>query len=149
MSVSIRLVLAEHPSIRQRLQTLVQEHEGWEVVAEASDGREAVRLVEVHKPDIAVVGLAMPLLNGIETTRRIVERSPRTRVIVLSTYSADVYANQTHRAGALGFVLTDSADLDLPVAIEQVSLGRTFTSPRPSWTTSAHTLSPLGGGAEN
>ncbi len=149
MSVSICLVLAEHPSIRQRLQTLVQEHEGWEVVAEASDGREAVRLVEVHQPDIAVVGLAMPLLNGIEATRRIVERSPRTRVIVLSSYSADVYAKQTHRAGALGFVLTDAADVDLPLAIEQAFLGRTFTSPRPSWMTSADTLSPLGGSAEN
>jgi len=147
--VRVRLLLAEHPLVRQRLGTLVQEHEGWEVVAEASDGREAVRLVETHRPDIAVVGLAMPLLNGIETTRRIVERSPRMGVIVLSTYSADEYANQTHRAGALGFVLTDSADVDLSLAIEQVSLGRTFTSPRPSWTTSADTLSPLGGAADN
>lgn len=147
--MGIRLLLAEHPLVRQRLGRLLKDHDAWQVVAEASDGRDAVRLVEVHSPDIAVVGLAMPLLNGVETTRRIVERSPRTRVIVLSTYSADVYANQAHRAGALGFVLTDAADVDLPIAIEQVSLGRMFTSPRASWMASAESVSPLGGGAEN
>ena len=95
-----------------------------------STGSEAVRLAEAHRPDVAVIGLAMPVLNGIETTRRIVERSVATKVIVLSTHSDDIYAEQARLAGAVGFVLTDAADVDLPAAIEEVSQGKSFTSPK-------------------
>jgi DNA-binding NarL/FixJ family response regulator len=128
--VGIRLLLAEdHQILRRRLRTLLQEHQGCEVVAEASDGREAVRLAEAHRPDIAVIGLAIPVLNGIEATRRIVERSPVTRVIILSTHAGDVYVEQTRRAGAVGFVLIDAAGVDLPAAIDEIAKGGVFTSP--------------------
>jgi DNA-binding NarL/FixJ family response regulator len=129
--VRIRLLLAEdHQIVRRNLRTLLQDHQGWQVVAEAGDGCEAVRLAEVYRPDVAVIGLAMPVLSGIETTRRIVERLPATKVIVLSTHSDDIYAEQARLAGAVGFVLTDAADVDLPVAIEEVSRGKSFTSSR-------------------
>ena len=128
--MGLRLLLAEdYQIVRRRLRTLLQDHEGWQVVAEASDGREAVRLAEAHRPDVAVIGLTMPVLSGIETTRRIVERSPVTRVIVLSTHADDVYLDEARRAGAMGFVLTDAADVDLPAAVEEVAKGGFFTSP--------------------
>lgn len=129
--MGIRLLLAEdHQIVRRNLRTLLQDHEGWQVIAEAGDGGEAVRLAEAHRPDVAVIGLAMPVLNGIETTRRIVERLPATKVIVVSTHSDDIYAEQARLAGAVGFVLTDAADQDLPAAIEEVSQGKSFTSPK-------------------
>ena len=129
--MGIRVLLAEnHQIVRRNLRTLLQDHEGWQVVAEAGDGCEAVRLAEAHRPDVAVIGLAMPVLNGIETTRRIVEQLPATKVIVLSTHSDDIYAEQARLAGAVGFVLTDAADVDLPVAIEELSQGKSFTSPK-------------------
>jgi DNA-binding NarL/FixJ family response regulator len=127
--VGLRLLLAEdHQIVRRRLRALLQDHEGWQVVAETNDGREAVRLAESHHPDVAVIGLAMPTLNGLQTTRLIVERSPATRVIILSTQADDVYVEQTRRAGAVGFVLTDAADVDLPAAVDAVANGRAFTS---------------------
>lgn len=99
----LRLLLAgDYQIVRRRLRRLLQEHEGWQVVAEASDGRDAVRLAEAHRPDVAVIGLTMPVLSGIETTRRIVERSPVTRVIVLSTHADDVYVDEARRAGTVG-----------------------------------------------
>lgn len=128
--MGIRLLLVEdHRIVRQRLATLLQDQPGWQVVAEASDGREALHLAEACKPDVAVIGLAMPALNGIETTRRLVERMPEVRVIVLSTQSDPVYAEHARQAGAVGFVLTDAADVDLTAAVQAVSEGRTFTSP--------------------
>ncbi len=128
--MGIRLLLAEdHQIVRRRLRALLQEHQGWEVVAEASDGREAVRLAEAHHPDIAVIDLGIPLLNGIEATRRIVQRLPGTRVIILSTHADDVYVEQARRAGAVGFVLTDVADVELPAAVDEVASGGCFTSP--------------------
>jgi len=127
--MGIRLLVAEdHQIVRRNVRTLLQDHEGWQVVAETGDGSEAVRLAEAHRPDVAVIGLAMPVLNGSETTRRIVERLPATKVIVLSTHRDDVYAEQARLAGAVGFVLTDAADVDLPAAIEEVSQGKSFTS---------------------
>lgn len=128
--MGIRLLLAEdHRIVRRNLRTLLQDHEGWQVVAEAGDGCEAVRLAEAHRPDVAVIGLAMHVLNGIEATRRIVELSPVTSVIVLSPYAENAYVEQTRQAGAIGFVLTDLADVDLPAAVHEVSQGRSFTSP--------------------
>ena len=128
--MGIRLLLAEeHLIVRRNLRSLLQDHEGWQVVAEAGDGGEAVRLAESHSPDVAVIGLAMPVMNGLEATRRIVERSPVTRVIVLSTHADDVYVERARRAGAVGFVLTDAADIDLPAAVDEVAKGGFFTSP--------------------
>ena len=126
----LRLLLADdHTMVRQGLRKVLEGHREWDVIAEASDGREAVRLAEEHKPDVAVLDVAMPLLNGIEATRQIVKRSPNTRVLVLSMYSDEAYVTQVLEAGAIGYLLKDSADVDLIEAVRVVSQGRSFFSP--------------------
>ena len=126
----LRLLLADdHTMVRQGLRKVLEGHREWDVIAEASDGREAVRLAEEHKPDVAVLDVAMPLLNGIEATCQIVKRSPNTRVLMLSMYSDEAYVTQVLKAGAMGYLLKDSADVDLIEAVRAVSQGRSFFSP--------------------
>jgi DNA-binding NarL/FixJ family response regulator len=88
-----------------------------------------VRKAEEIRPDVAIIDVAMPLLNGIETTRQIVRRSPGTRVLVLSMHSDEAYVNQILKAGATGYLLKDSADVDLLQAVDAVSKGKSFFSP--------------------
>ena len=127
---SLRLLLADdHTVVRQGLRKVLEECPHWQVVAEAGDGREAVRQAEELKPDVAIIDVAMPLLNGIETTRQIVRRSPGTRVLVLSMHSDEAYVNQILKAGATGYLLKDSADVDLLQAVDAVSKGKSFFSP--------------------
>ena len=101
----------------------------WEVIAEAGDGREAVRLAEQHKPDVAILDVAMPLLNGIEATRQIKRRVPGTRVLVLSMHADEAYVTQILQAGATGYLLKDSADIDLLKAVGEAAKGKSFFSP--------------------
>ena len=126
----VRILLADdHTIVRQGLRKVLEERPEWEVVAEAGDGREAVRLAEQHRPDIAIVDVAMPLLNGIETTRQITKRVPTTRVLVLSMHADEAYVTQILQAGATGYLLKDSADVDLVKAVEEAVSGRSFFSP--------------------
>ncbi len=126
----LRLLLADdHTVVRQGLRRILEDRPEWEVVAEAGDGREAVRQAEVHKPDVAIVDVAMPLLNGIETTRQITRKSPATRVLVLSMHADEAYVTQILRAGATGYLLKDSADVDLIQAVAAVAKGTSFFSP--------------------
>jgi DNA-binding NarL/FixJ family response regulator len=126
----LRILLADdHTVVRQGLRKVLEERPDWEVVAEAGDGREAVRQAEQLKPDVAIVDIGMPLLNGVETTRQIVKRSPATRVLVLTMYSDEAYVNQVLQAGATGYLLKDSADVDLVQAVGAVSQGKSFFSP--------------------
>jgi two-component system, NarL family, response regulator NreC len=126
----IRILLADdHTLVRQGLRKLLEERPDWEVIAEAGDGREAVRLAEQHKPDVAILDVAMPLLNGIETTRQITRRVPNTRVLVLSMHADEAYVTQILQAGATGYLLKDSADVDLLKAVEEAAHGRSFFSP--------------------
>src|SRR5688572_21257515 len=126
----VRILLADdHTIVRQGLRKVLEERPEWEVVAEAGDGRDAVRLAEQHKPDVAIVDVAMPLLNGIEATRQIVKRSPATRVLVLSMHADDAYVVQILQAGATGYLLKDSADVDLIKAVAEVARGKSFFSP--------------------
>jgi two-component system response regulator NreC len=126
----LRILLADdHTVVRQGLRKVLEERPDWEVVAEAGDGREAVRLAEQHKPDVAIVDVAMPLLNGIETTRQIIKRVPSTRVLVLTMYADEAYVTQMLQAGATGYLLKDSADVDLIQAVNEVSKGKSFFSP--------------------
>ena len=108
---------------------VLEERPEWQVVAEAGDGRDAVRLAEEFRPDVAVVDVAMPLLNGIEATRQITKRAPQTKVLVLSMYSDEAYVTQMLKAGAIGYLLKDSADVDLLQAVQAVSQGKAFFSP--------------------
>ena len=126
----LRILLADdHTVVRQGLRKVLEERPEWEVVAEAGDGREAVRQAEQHKPDIAILDVAMPLLNGIETTRQITRRVPNTRVLVLSMHADEAYVTQMLQAGATGYLLKDSADVDLIQAVSEVAKGKSFFSP--------------------
>jgi two-component system response regulator NreC len=126
----LRILLADdHTVVRQGLRKVLEDRPDWEVVAEAGDGREAVRQAEEHKPDVAIIDVAMPLLNGIEATRQICKRSPSTRVLVLSMHSDEAYVHQLLKAGATGYLLKDSADVDLIQAVDAVSKGKSFFSP--------------------
>ena len=126
----VRILLADdHTVVRQGLRKLLEERPDWEVIAEAGDGREAVRLAEQHKPDVAILDVAMPLLNGIEATRQIARRVPSTRVLVLSMHADEAYVTQILQAGATGYLLKDSADVDLLKAVGEAARGKSFFSP--------------------
>jgi DNA-binding NarL/FixJ family response regulator len=98
-------------------------------VAEAGNGREAVKLILELVPDVAVLDIGMPLLNGIEATRQIARRAPSVRILILSMHSDEAYITQALQAGAKGYLLKDSADSDLIRAVNDVSTGRSFFSP--------------------
>jgi two-component system response regulator NreC len=127
---TLRILLADdHTVVRQGLRKVLEERADWRVVAEAGDGREAVRQAEQHKPDVAILDVAMPLLNGIEATRQIVKRVPNVRVLVLSMHADEAYVIQILHAGASGYLLKDSADVDLLQAVSAVAEGKSFFSP--------------------
>jgi len=126
----LRIVLADdHTLVRHGLRKVLQDQSEWEVVGEANDGREAVRLVQELKPDVAILDIAMPRLNGIEATRQIARRFPDVHVLVLSMHADEAYVTQVLRAGATGYLLKDSADTDLIKAVAAVSQKKSFFSP--------------------
>ena len=110
----LRILLADdHTLIRQGLRKVLEEQPDWEVVAEAGDGREAVRRAEETQPDVAIIDVAMPLLNGIEATRQMAKRAPGVKILVLSMYADEAYVTQMLDAGAAGYLLKDSAVVTL------------------------------------
>jgi DNA-binding NarL/FixJ family response regulator len=126
----LRIVLGDdHTIVRHGLRKILEESGEWEVVAEAGDGREAVRKALSLGPDVAVLDIGMPLLNGIEATRQIVRKLPAVRVLILSMHKEEAYITQALRAGAKGYLLKDSADVDLLKAVAAVAAGKSFFSP--------------------
>jgi DNA-binding NarL/FixJ family response regulator len=126
----VRIVLADdHTVMRSGLKLLLEREPDFSVVGEAQDGREAVRVVEEHSPDVVVMDVAMPNLNGIEATTRILDAHPRTAVIILSMHSDEGYVLRALKAGARAYLLKDSAESDLIAAVRKVKEGRTFFSP--------------------
>ena len=127
---SIRVLIADdHGIVRKGLRYVLQRSQGIEVVGEAQDGREALALAEQLDPDVIVMDIAMPNLNGIDATAQIVKRNPAVGVIMLSVHSDEAYLVRALTAGARGYLLKDSAENDLPRAVQAVSRGRPFFSP--------------------
>jgi DNA-binding NarL/FixJ family response regulator len=126
----IRILLADdHVMVRQGFKMILAAQADMEIVGEAGNGREAVELAEKLHPDVVVMDVAMPDLNGIEATRRLAESSPRTRVLALSMYKDSVYVREILRAGARGYLLKDAFDRDLLSAVRAVAAGEAYLSP--------------------
>jgi two-component system response regulator NreC len=125
-----RILLADdHTVVRKGLRLLLENHQGFQVVADAATGREAVNLAEQHEPDVVVMDIAMPILNGIEAARQICAKLPHTSVVFLSMHSDESYVLRALKAGARAYLLKDSAEQDLISAVEAVSEGKAFFSP--------------------
>lgn len=127
---TIRILMADdHRVVRRGLSLLLESQPGFHVVAEASDGHQAVAMAAEHAPDIAVLDVAMPTLNGIEAARQISTRQPQTGIVFLSMHSDEGYVLKALKSGAKGYLLKDSAEYDLVNAIRAVHDGKAFFSP--------------------
>jgi two-component system, NarL family, response regulator NreC len=128
--MSIRILLAEdHVVVRQGFRVLL-EQAGMVVIGEASDGLEALRLAQAHTPEVAVLDIAMPHLNGLETARRLRETVPQTKIIVLTMHTEEPYVLEALQAGAAGYVLKTQAAVDIVQAIHDAIHGAFYLSPR-------------------
>jgi DNA-binding NarL/FixJ family response regulator len=126
----IRVLLADdHALVRAGIRVLVEELEGIEVVAEAGDGEEALRLIRSHSPDVVLLDIAMPLLNGFEVLDQAVPDFPDLRVIVLTVHETEEYALSAFRHGAKGYLPKTAASAELELAINAVAAGETYLSP--------------------
>ena len=126
----IRILLADdHAVVRRGFQMILAEQSDMEIVGEAGNGREALELAAKLKPDVVVMDVAMPELNGIEATRRMAESAPHARVLALSMHKDSVYVRETLRAGARGYLLKDSVAADLVNAVRAVAAGEGYLSP--------------------
>lgn len=126
----IRILIADdHTVIRSGLKLLLEQQPDFRVVAEANDGREAVELVLKEHPEVAILDIGMPLMNGIEATQQIVTKEPRTQVVILSMHSDEGYVLRALKAGAKAYILKNSAETDLIRAVHSVAEGKSFFSP--------------------
>src|SRR6202166_4164307 len=124
-----RVLLADdHSLIRQSLRALL-EKQGFQVVSEASDGQEALRSVEKTQPEVAILDISMPILNGVDAARELLKSSPKTKVILLTQHDEDQYVAEALRAGARGYLLKSQAAEDLVHAIQEVCRGSVYLSP--------------------
>ena len=123
----VHILLADdHEVVRKGLRALLETQPGWKVIAEATDGREAVDKAQSMHPDVAIVDIGMPSLNGLEATRQIVKKAPRTRVLVLTMHDTNPLIQQVVKAGARGYVLKSDVASDLVSAVEALTHDQTF-----------------------
>ena len=129
----IRILLADdHSILREGLRMLLERQQEFAVVGDASNGREAVEMAEACDPDVVIMDLAMPGMNGIEATRRITARNPRTAVVILSMHADESYILRSLKAGARAYLLKDSLKTDLMDAVRAAVRGKSFFSPKVS-----------------
>jgi DNA-binding NarL/FixJ family response regulator len=126
----IKVLLADdHTVVRQGLRALLAAEADIEIVGEAENGRQAVQMVKKQLPDVAVIDIAMPVLNGLEATRQIIQSGISTKVLILSSYSDDEYVEQVTEAGAVGYLVKQTAADELLKAIREAQRGNAFFSP--------------------
>jgi len=129
--MGVRLLVADdHEIVRKGLRALLEAEPGWEVVAEAVNGRDAVEKTKQIKPDIAILDISMPLLNGLEAARQIVKSVEQTKVLVLTVHDSDPLIQQVLEAGARGYMLKSDAGRDLVTAVDALRRNKTFFTPK-------------------
>ncbi len=129
--MKVRILVADdHEVVRRGLATLLQSREGWEICGEAKDGREAVEMARQLKPDVVVLDIGMPNLNGLAATRQLTQQNPQQKVIVLTITDSDQVIREALDAGARGFVLKSDAARDLVSAVEALQRNRMFFTPK-------------------
>ncbi|MDE3166824.1 MAG: response regulator transcription factor [Acidobacteriota bacterium] len=138
------LVADDHAIIRRGLKTLLEHEPDFEVIAEAADGREAVELAAQAAPQVAVLDIGMPNLNGIEAARLISSRSEAVQIVILTVHADECYLLSAVKAGARGYVLKSSAEFEMVEAVRAVSHGRAFFSPKVSRILAEEYLRELG-----
>ena len=127
----VRILIADdHEIVRQGLVSLIKAHPDWEVCAESNDGRQAVQKAKQLKPDVAILDIGMPVLNGLEATRQILRDNPRIRILILTITDTNQVVREVLDAGARGFLLKSDAALDLVTAVEALQHNRTFFTAR-------------------
>jgi len=124
------LVADDHEIVRKGLRSILEEQPGWEVTAEASDGREAVDKVRSLRPDVSVVDVGMPGLNGLEATRQMLRNDPETKVLILTMHESDPLIREVLDAGARGYLLKSDASRDLVSAIDAIRRNKTYFTAR-------------------
>ena len=124
------LVADDHEVVRKGLRSILEEQPGWEVTGEACDGREAVDKVRATKPDVSVVDVSMPGLNGLEATRQMLRNDPSTKVLILTMHESDPLIREVLDAGARGYLLKSDASRDLVSAIEAIRRNKTYFTAR-------------------
>ncbi|HWB95386.1 MAG TPA: response regulator transcription factor [Bryobacteraceae bacterium] len=135
MSRKIRILLVDdHAVVRQGFKLILSQQPDMEVIGEASQGREAVAAAIALRPDLVIMDIAMPEVNGVEATRQIMEQCPDSKILILSMHKDVVYVRETLRAGAKGYLLKESIDHDLLRAVRAVAEGHSFLSPEVSRT---------------
>ena len=128
---AVRLVVVDdHEVVRRGLRALIGEQRGWQLLAEAQDGREALARVAEFKPDVAIVDITMPSLNGIDAIKRMIKASPRTKVLILTMHDDDSLIQRALTAGASGYLSKADASRDLVAAVNALVSGKTFFTPK-------------------
>jgi DNA-binding NarL/FixJ family response regulator len=126
MSVARILVADDHDVVRRGLRSLIEEQQHWKLVAEAKDGREAVAKVSELKPDVAILDISMPSLNGLDAAKQILKLNPQTKVLILTVHDSEQLIENVLNAGARGYILKADAGRDLILAVEALLAGKTF-----------------------
>jgi DNA-binding NarL/FixJ family response regulator len=126
MTTARILIADDHEVVRKGIRAILEAHPGWEACGESSDGRDAVEKAQALKPDVVIIDIGMPMLNGLEATRQILKGRPNTKVLVLTMHESEQVVQQVLEAGARGYLLKSDASRDLVRAVEELLRNKTF-----------------------